>query len=296
MSIRSYNKSLFPFESKWLKIGGNDVHYIDEGMGEVILFCHPPISSSFMYRHLIKSLAKNFRCVSPDFPGFGLSRAHAGYSPSIESQAEIVEQLLKTLQLHSVYLVMQEVGGHSAMSVFLKYPQWLKGIILTDTIIFPVSQYPKISRMLNIVDGGIFNFFNSNFNVLIRMLTSSAVKKRKMNNEEKETYKAMFNSKRARRESTAMLHQLAESETLLSLIQQAFETDFNNMPALLIYGDEDSLTKLGVPQRIHKMLPNSELHWIQGEKHFPHEGAPGEMSQIISSWVKRHRRVDVERG
>lgn len=293
MSISSYNKTLYPFESKWLNIDGNDLHYIDEGKGEVILFCHPPISSSFMYRHMIKSLAKDFRCIAPDFPGFGLSRLPAGYAPSIETQAVIVERLLKTLQLHSVYLVMQEIGGHSAMSVFLKYPQWLKGIILTDTIIFPVSQYPKISRMLNIVDSGIFNFFNSNFNILIRMLTSSGVKKREMNKEEINTYKAMFNNKRVRRISTAMLHELTENETLLSKIQKAFETNLNNTPALLIYGDEDSLANLGIPQRIHKLLPDSELHWIHGEKHFPHEGAPEEMSGIISSWIKSHRMVEV---
>jgi haloalkane dehalogenase len=213
--------------------------------------------------------------------------------PSIESQAVIVEQLLKTLQLQSVYLVMQEIGGHSVMSVFLKYPQWLKGIILTDTIIFPVSQYPKISRMLSIVDSGIFNFFNSNFNVLIRMLTTSGVKKRKMNHEEKNTYKAMFNDKTARRISTAMLHQLKENDILLSMIQKAFETNLNNTPALLIYGDEDSLTHLGIPQRIHQLLPGSDLRWIHGEKHFPHEGAPDEMSQIISSWIKSHRAVEV---
>ena len=292
MSITSYNKTLYPFESKWLDIDGNELHYIDEGKGEVILFCHPPISSSFMYRNMIKSLANDFRCIAPDFPGFGLSRAHANYAPSIESQAVILEQFLKTLQLKSVYLVMQEIGGHSAMSVFLKYPRWLKGIILTDTIIFPVSQYPKISRMLNIVDSGIFNFFNSNFNLLIRMLTSSGVRKRKMNKEEKETYEAMFNTKKSRRISTAMLHELAESETLLSMIQKAFETRLNSTPALLIYGAEDSLTKLGVPQRIHKLLPDSELHWIHGEKHFPHEGAPEEMAEIISSWIKSHRMVE----
>ena len=293
MSISDYNKALYPFENKWLNIDGNQIHYIDEGKGEILLFCHPPISSSFMYRNMIKALSNDFRCIAPDFPGFGLSRAHATYAPSIKSQAAILEQFLKTLQLNSVYLVMQEIGGHSAMSVFLKYPQWLKGVILTDTIIFPVSQYPEISRMLNIVDSSVFNFFNSNFNLLIRILTSSGVSKRKMNKEEKDTYKAMFSTKKARRVSTGMLHELAENETLLSMIQKAFETNLNNTPALLIYGTEDSLTKLGIPQRIHKLLPGSELRWIHGEKHFPHEGAPAEMNEIISSWIKSYRAVEV---
>src|SRR5215470_5417775 len=148
--IKNYDRHLYPFRSNWVRIDNNEVHFIDEGEGEAILFCHPPVASSFMYRNMIKGLSKSFRCVALDFPGFGLSRSAPGYIHSIESQASIVENLLKHLNLYSVYLVMQEVGGHAAISVFMKYPNWLKGIILTDTIIFPISQYPKLSRMLNL--------------------------------------------------------------------------------------------------------------------------------------------------
>ena len=200
-----------------------------------------------MYRNMIKHLSKNFRCVALDFPGFGLSRAGAAYTQSIDSQAWIVEHFLKRLQLESVYLVMQEIGGHAAMSVFLKYPHWLQGVILTDTIIFPVSQYPNLLKMLNVVNSKIFNLINSNFNLVIKILTTSGVKKRRMTREEKDTYKAMFNTKQARRTSIILLHQLAENELLLSRIQNAFETAFNNKPALLIYGENDSLTKLKDP-------------------------------------------------
>jgi len=285
--IRNYDRGLYPFRSNWVRIDDNEVHFIDEGEGEAILFCHPPVASSFMYRNMIKGLSKRFRCVALDFPGFGLSRCGPGYIQSIESQASIVENLLKHLNLYSVYLVMQEVGGHAAISVFMKYPNWLKGIILTDTIIFPISQYPKLSRMLNLVNSKAFNFINSNFNLLAKTLTTSAIKRRKMLLEEKNTYKAMFNTRKIRRTSTMLLHQLVEKEELLSRIQNAFETTFNNKPALLIYGENDSLTKLEVPQRIHGLMEHSELHFIQGEEHFPHEGAPDEMIKIISAWVKK---------
>jgi pimeloyl-ACP methyl ester carboxylesterase len=108
-----------------------------------------------------------------------------------------------------------------------------------------------------------------------------------MTREEKDTYKAMFNNKETRRASTSLLHQLAENEQLLSRIQNAFETVFNNKPALLIYGENDSLTKLKIPQRIHSLMRSSELHLIPGEEHFPHEGAPDEMNEIITNWLKK---------
>jgi len=82
-----------------------------------------------------------------------------------------------------------------------------------------------------------------------------------------------------------MLYQLKLEEQVLRNIQTSFETIFKDLPVLLIYGDRDPLTGMGIPQRIHKMLPHSMLFYIQGEAHFPHEGAPNEMSDIIGRWL-----------
>ncbi len=182
---------------------------------------------------------------------------------------------------------MQEVGGHAALSAIMNHPENLKGIILTDTIIFPVSQYPKIVKMLKIVNGAVFNFINSNFNLLIRIATRSGFGPRKLTPEERNTYIEMFDTKEKRKRTTMMLYELATHEKLLQKIQTAFETTFNNTPTLLIYGEKDSLTKLGVPHRIKEMLINAEMHFIKGANHFPHEGAPSEMTAIINSWMNQ---------
>jgi haloalkane dehalogenase len=284
-----YPKRLYPFESKWLTINGNNIHYIDEGEGDIILFCHPPVTSSFMYRNIIKGLTKQFRCIALDFPGFGLSEIipSTGYTHSINAQAEVVEAFLKALQLPPVYLLMQECGGHAAIKVFIQQPEKLKGIIITDTIIFPVSNYPRIRIMLSLINSSIFNLINVNFNFLIRVMTKYGINNRKLSEEERNTYKAMFRTKEIRKASPYMLHQLVVQEKLLSQIQAAFETIFNKTPALLIYGEKDPLNQLGVTKRIHDLLPTSELHLIKGEGHFPHEGEPEKMSVLISNWITR---------
>ncbi|HLG41667.1 MAG TPA: alpha/beta fold hydrolase [Chitinophagaceae bacterium] len=284
---RIYPKTVYPFESKWINIKGNNIHYIDEGKGKTILFCHPPVSSSFMYRNLIKQLSVCYRCVTLDFPGFGLSDAAPDYDQSIRSQSVIIESFLEQLQLKEIFLLMQEVGGHATIIALMKQPANLKGIILTDTIIFPVSAYPKIFKMLNFVNGGIFNFLNCNFNLLIRAMTRFGINNRKLSKEERNVYKELFNTKEKRELITFMLHQLVVEEPLLRNIQTAFETIFNKVPALLIYGSKDPLHKLGIPERINAMLTNSELHFIIGEGHFPHEGEPEKMTVIIKDWMNK---------
>ena len=238
---------------------------------------------------MIKELSKNLRCIALDFPGFGLSEITlaTGYAQSINSQAEIVAGFIKVLQLQSVYLLMQECGGHAAIKVFMQQPKKLKGVILTDTIIFPVSAYPRKKTMLSLINGGIFNLINTNFNFLIRAMTRFGINSRKLSAEERNTCKAMFGTKEISRTSTYMLHQLIIEEKLLSQIQTAFETTFNKIPALIIYGEKDPLNKLGVTKRINDLLPNSELQLIRGEGHFPHEGEPEKMSELIKSWIDK---------
>jgi haloalkane dehalogenase len=287
----SYPTNLYPFQSEWISINGNSIHYIDEGKGDIILFFHPPVTSSFMYRSMIKDLSTGFRCIALDFPGFGLSEISSpAYVPSINSQAEVVDGFLKALQLPGpVYFLMQECGGHAAIKVFMKFPEKLKGIILTDTIIYPVSAYPRIKIVLSIINGRIFNFINSNYNFLIRAMTKFGIRNKKLSIEERNTYKALFNTKTIRRTSTRLLHLLVTEENLMLQIQKSFETVFNKLPTLIIYGEKDPLTAMGVPQRISDLLPNSELHFIKNEGHFPHEGDAGKMSELITAWITRVR-------
>lgn len=288
--MKSYNSIVYPFQSKWLNIDGNNIHYIDEGQGEIIIFFHPPTTSSFMYRNMIKLLSPNHRCIALDFPGFGLSAAVDGFQYTIQLLADVAEKFIDKLHLTNFYFVMQEVGGHAAISAIMKHPENLKGIILADTIIFPVTQYPKLLKMLNIINGRVFNFFNSHFNLLSWISTMPGFNLRKLTRVERNTYFEMFDTREKRRRATILLYELAAQEELMDKVQSAFETTFNNTPTLLVYGDKDSLTKLGVPHRIKEMLRYAELHIIKGVEHFPHEGTPDVISSIISNWVRATSR------
>lgn len=69
---------LFPFESRFVELDGNVVHYVDEGSGPTLLFLHGNPTWSFEYRDVIRFLRDGFRCVAVDYPGFGLSSPTPG--------------------------------------------------------------------------------------------------------------------------------------------------------------------------------------------------------------------------
>lgn len=285
--MHTYNKNLYPFRPQWVNIDGHEIHYIDEGEGPVILFCHPPVASSFMYREFFKYLRQHFRCVALDFPGFGLSVAHSTYSFGIESQKEVLQKFIQILDLRDIFLIGHDTGGPSAFGVAIQKPHLFNGLILTDTLIYPVSEYKKLTKMLKLVGGRFFSWFNASTNFLVNGTTKYGIRTRKLTREERSQYKDLFNSPEKRRHVTEMLFSLYQSESYMKTIKRGFESVLNSKPTLLIYGEKDPVNVLGIASRIHQLLPNSEFFQIESEGHFPHEGQPEQMSLIIHEWIEK---------
>src|SRR5258708_15475851 len=74
------DEQLYPFQSRFVEVKGNRIHYIDEGSGPTLFFVHPGVGWSFMYSDIIKDLRSRFRCVALHLPGFGLSPAAPAFS------------------------------------------------------------------------------------------------------------------------------------------------------------------------------------------------------------------------
>ena len=86
---------------------------------------------------------------------------------------------------------------------------------------------------------------------------------------------------------TKVLVSLKTCDNVMHQVKQAFSERLNHLPALLIYGEKDPVNQLGIVDRIQKLMPDSELFLISNEGHFPHEGQPEKMSQIMDSWIQK---------
>ncbi|HZD64918.1 MAG TPA: alpha/beta fold hydrolase, partial [Acidimicrobiales bacterium] len=104
-------RELYPFESRYVDLAGARVHYIDEGRGPPLLALHGNPTWSFIYRGIVEGLADRFRCVAPDYPGFGLSTAPPGYGFTPAEHARVLEALVLELDLWDVTLMVQDWGG-----------------------------------------------------------------------------------------------------------------------------------------------------------------------------------------
>lgn len=281
----SYNETLYPFQSKWMTIEGHKIHYIDEGTGPILLFSHAAIGSSFMYREFINILSRNFRCIAMDYPGFGLSQEAESYTFSILSQAKVLREFIEKLDLQEITLL-----GHdspSGLVVAAWKPELFRALILTDTQIFPTPEYPRIHTMLGVVGSRIFQALCVTTNFLVRVTVNFGIRTRNLSKAEKQQYYTIHHTAKRRRAICQVLHSIRAEQATMQEIKAAFENQLNDKPMLMIYGAADPVQQLGIPARIKEMVQNAELHFVKDEGHFPHEGQPELMSQLIAQWASR---------
>src|SRR3954463_11514952 len=105
------DSELYPFEDRWAEVEGCTGHYVDEGEGPPLLMLHGNPTWSFTWREVIKGLRNSFRCIALDYPGFGLSKASAGYGFSPQEHARTVEELVKQLDLRDITMLEHDWGG-----------------------------------------------------------------------------------------------------------------------------------------------------------------------------------------
>ena len=124
---------LFPFESRWFESSVGPLHYIDEGTGRPILLLHGNPDWGFLYRKIVSALKDDFRCIVPDYPGFGLSIHPAGYGYSSEEHAGVVGELVDELDLQDVIVMGHDWGGPIGMDIASQRADRVGGLVMGNT-------------------------------------------------------------------------------------------------------------------------------------------------------------------
>lgn len=97
----------------------------------VILLLHGYPTSSFMFRNLIPILAKKYRVIAPDLPGFGFSDApgRSGFSYTFDNLARSMQGFIDALKLEHFALYIFDYGAPVGLRLALANPEKVTAII-----------------------------------------------------------------------------------------------------------------------------------------------------------------------
>ncbi len=279
------DERLFPFRSRIVEIDGCRVHYVDEGEGPPLLLLHGNPTWSFLYRDIVRGLRGHFRCVAPDYPGFGLSVAREGYGFTPAEHADIIERLLLALDLSGVTVMVQDWGGPIGLGVAARNPERFRVLVIGNTWAWPVNGNPRFEVFSRVLGGSVGGFLIRNFNAFVNLLIPAGTRRR-LPGEVMAAYRGPFSRKESREPTHVFAREILRSMDYLAGVERGLDR-IGHLPALLLWGDRDPAFREAERVRFERLFPDHRTVVLRGAGHFIQEDAAGEIVAQILRWRQR---------
>ena len=239
--------------------------YVEEGSGQSLVLLHGLFGALSNFKDLIDYFKEKYTVYIPLLPLYDLTNLYT----SVSGLAKHVARFIEHKGLQDVHLLGNSLGGHIALVYALKHPEKVKTITLTGSSgLFENGMgetYPKRGDKDYIRKKVELTFYDPN------SATTELVE---------EVYNIVNNRLKAVKiiylAKSAIRHHLGEE---LQNVKQ---------PVCLIWGKNDTITPPMVAHEFEKLLPNSELHWIDKCGHAPMMEVPVEFNQLLSEFLSKH--------
>lgn len=125
------------------------LHYTDQGTGTALVLIHGFCESSFIWDDFVTTLAKKYRVITLDLPGFGKS-SQPYEQPSLLNYADDVSETLMHLGIDKPVMIGHSLGGYVALAYGKKYGENLLGLGLFHSTAFADPESKKLTRTKSI--------------------------------------------------------------------------------------------------------------------------------------------------
>lgn len=253
--------------SKGVVINGNTVvHYLEAGQGPELILVHGIGSSAEAWRESMMILAKSYRVIVPDLPGYGKSdKPKASYS--VEYYAKVLNDFITSLGLKKAAIAGNSLGGWIALLFALDHPEKVSHLVLVASAGLKRDTLPAINLNPSTKEEQkalLFGLFADPGMVTDRMLA-----------EQWEYRKAV----RATVQST-----LESFKTHAPFLDERVKS--LKMPTLIIWGRQDRIIPLEFGERFHKAIRGSKLVVLDNTGHMPQLERPKEFARAVKGFVR----------
>lgn len=276
----------YPFQTRTMSLSAGDMHYVDEGHGEVLLFVHGTPTWSFEYRHLIKALSGGYRCVAPDQLGFGRSSRPAGFPYTLEAHAAALEEFVTKLGLDRFTLVVHDFGGPIGLPLALTSGSRVTRVVILNSWAWPMNDDPMASGA-KFIGGPAGRLLYKYANASLRLIMPSAYgDRKKLTPAIHARYLEVFTDRNARvlvlhALARALLQSRAHYQSLLDRL-----STLHALPVLIVWGLKDSAFKPHQLARWRTLLPKAQVVTIDDAGHWPHEEAPSRVIDAVRRFLQ----------
>ena len=162
--------AVYPFRSRFVDLAAARMHYVDEGAGDPLLFVHGTPTWSFEWRHVIRALSPQWRCVAPDLVGFGLSERPRGFAYTPEAHAAAIADFVDRINMPPFTLVVHDFGGPIALPLCLRRPERVTRLVIINSWMWSFAGDHEMEKNARLAGGALGRFLYQWVNFSLRVL------------------------------------------------------------------------------------------------------------------------------
>ena len=238
--------------------------FIEEGKGAPIILLHGLMGGLSNFHHFINFFKdKGYKVLMPSLPIYDSPIMDS----SVKRLAEFLNEFIKLKELKNFVIIGNSLGGHIGL-YYTKLFNKAKGLILTGS-------------------SGLYE----------SAMGSGYTKRGDYNVIKKKVQEVFYNPKVATKTLVDEIYETVNDRNkLIRIIAYAKSAIRHNMakdlpkikiPVCLIWGKDDIVTPPDVANEFHKLLPNSDLYWIDKCGHAPMMEHPNVFNETVVKWFSK---------
>ncbi|HNA57018.1 MAG TPA: alpha/beta hydrolase [Chitinophagales bacterium] len=241
----------------------NGFKYVEEGEGEVLMLLHGLFGALSNFFDIIEHFKATHKVVIPILPLYELPIEET----TVGGYVDYVERFVAYKGYGKVIVLGNSLGGHIALIYTLQNMEKVKAMVLTGSSgLFESAMgdsYPKRGDYEYIKRKTEVTFYDT------KHATKELVDEFfDIVNDRNKVIRVLATAK------SAIRHNLAEEVSKITV------------PTLLIWGNNDTITPPFVGEEFHKLLPNSQLYFIDKCGHAPMMEQPEEFNRYLDKFLK----------
>jgi len=283
----------FPYTSRYIEVHGSQLHYVDEGSGDPILFLHGNPTSSYLWRNILPSVTPQARGIALDLIGMGKSE-----KPDIEyrffDHVTYVEGFIERMGLKNLTLVIHDWGSALGFHYAMRHEHNMKGLAFMEAIIAPAPSwevFPAESKEL-------FKAFRTpkvgwdlivNQNIFIEKFLPAGVV-RALTEEEMNRYREPFKDIKSRKPIWRWPNEISiageppdVTEAITFYNQKLQESE---LPKLLFYATPGAIMPAPIVERATAHLKNLNTVDVGQGIHYLQEDHPDLIGSELARWYR----------
>lgn len=237
--------------------------YAEAGEGPTIIVLHGLMGALSNFGTTFNYFSNNgFKVLIPELPLYSLPLIKT----NVKNLATFLKEFLEYKEIDNAILLGNSLGGHIALYFAKHYPEKVKALILTGS-------------------SGLYE----------KAMGDSFPKRGNYEYIEQKAQQVFYDPKTATKELVDDVYETVNDRMkalkTLSIAKSAIRHNMANdllhmqQPACLIWGKQDGVTPPEVAEDFNKLLPNSDLFWIDKCGHAAMMEQPEEFNTILHNWL-----------